>query len=161
MKDAAGEDLFHPDDFVHNRGFVRHAPLIIRIVLIICLIVAWRWLAVAHPQWAGGIGRIGDRPIYGGGWAALAILSFYVTAYSVILLRNRHKGGYDAQMFRGCGLFILAVLAIGWLLLAIGMFFHIKWLVVVVGLVTILSAFPIFGGLAAEGWKAWKKRREN
>jgi hypothetical protein len=144
---------------------MRNFSLLFRVAVVVGLIVGWRWLAVSHPQVAGGIAdwivRVGDATVYRGGWVAIVILSFYVTAYSVILIRNRHNGGYDAQMFRGCGLFILGVLAIGWLLLVAGMFFHIKWLVVVIGVITILSAFPIFGGLAAEGWKAWKKRRAN
>jgi hypothetical protein len=136
---------------------------VIRFVLVVGLVVLWLWLRRAHPEWTRAVltGAWGftDERVYRGGWVAAVVLALYVAASVWVLMKTRHSGGPDAGMGIGCSWIIIAGLLLAGALLAVGMIFRVKFLVVVIGMGTLFTAVPIVYGLIVEGWKAWRKRR--
>ena len=136
---------------------------VIRAVLVVGFITLWLWLRNAHPEWTRGVltGAWGftDERVYRGGWIAAVVLALYVIASAWVMKKTRHSGGPDAAMGIGCSWFIIGGLLFAGALLAVGMIFRVKFLVVVIGMGTLFTAVLIVWGLIAEGWKAWRKRR--
>jgi hypothetical protein len=128
------------------------------------LALGWWGLSAHHSQWLAGVRSwTTPRPIVSdrtGIIISASLLTSYFFATMLALFSRRGRQSYGDANARGWMTVVAIVIGALGLLLAIAAFFHISWLIHIVGVLAVLPALTMAYNALVDGLRKLRRKRD-
>jgi hypothetical protein len=126
--------------------------------------LGWWWIHSVHPQWLPSLKAWAlSRPYFSDRAAAITGAALLAIFFALLMwgrFSPWRRRTMDSAMGEGCVTFAaLGVAGLG-VVLAVAWFFHIRAIIWLIALMTVLPAIQLLLGLIYEGVKSLRKKRQ-